>query len=258
MRNVTCMILSIAMSVVLVSLANASLPTTALFDNNTNYLGFGGGPGGNGPISGKDLNEIISLMPAGTAINPKNFTATTLPVDKYMTEYARQVINQLRREKTEAIAPSPLQFSSPKEMKGGLMERSETMVRATVAGGRLDVFVPVGHEDLARAVANDWATMPMVLRGSSTQTQIWFSSVGGSNVGAGHTFDDVAYVTREELGNPENNAYLGTITVYGVNGTPQALSRGDLAYGLAYELDGMYNRYSKGNSNNALGRPYAS
>jgi hypothetical protein len=135
-----------------------------------------------------------------------------------------------------------MKFSSPSEMKGGEMIRSEMMVSANVG---VKVFVPVGYEDLARAVAKDWATMPSALRGSSTQTQIWFSSFGGSNVAAGHAFDDVAYVTREEMGNPENNAYLGIITVYGVNGIPQALSRGDLAHGLAHELDGMNNGKSR-------------
>jgi hypothetical protein len=100
MRNVTCMILSIAMLVVLVNIASADPMTASLFDNNTNYLGFGvtGGAGGNGSISGKDLNEINSLLPPSEVLDPKNFTATALPVSKYMTVYAQQVISELRRE----------------------------------------------------------------------------------------------------------------------------------------------------------------
>jgi len=243
MGLVTFISSSIAIFVVLVSIVGASLATTPLFDNNTNYLGFGvtGGAGGNGSISGKDLNEINSLLPASEVLDSKNFTATTLPVSKYMTVYAQQVMSELRRENAFAT----MKFSSPSEMKGGEMMRSEMMI---CPDNDRWVFVPVGHEDLAKAVLKDFASMPSALRRSSTKTQIWFSSFGGSNVGAGHTFEEVAYASREEMGNPENNAYLGTITVYGVNGTPQSLSRGDLAHGLAHELDGMNNRFSRGDA----------
>ena len=53
MGLVTFISSSIAIFVVLVSIVGASLATTPLFDNNTNYLGFGvtGGAGGNGSIS---------------------------------------------------------------------------------------------------------------------------------------------------------------------------------------------------------------
>jgi len=224
---------------------------TDLFDNNKNYMELrkdpDNGPGGTGVVPGNVLNAMISFGVFSKESDQKEFvnnlTATTKPVDKGPMMYLLELtsaVNAMRKEnagtasKVESTfkATGPLKFSEPTEMKGGLMERSETMVTSRIGNTLIDVNVPGGHEDIANTFAKDLDSMPIGLKSILAQGKVWFASSGIGIQG-------IYTVNREGSSTTASRS----ITVDGSNGKPRAITRGELAYTLADMLEQMYGGY---------------
>jgi len=98
--------------IVLLVLLAGIMPVVAnarstFFDNNTNYTELtDGGSGGTGVVPGNVLNELVSLSPGGKGfegLNPKNFSATTKPIDLGPTVYLFGIMRALMDEKNETM-----------------------------------------------------------------------------------------------------------------------------------------------------------